>query len=105
MAPPAPPAERVVRGLHRRDPRREGAPPLRSERQRGGFLWAPVGDPRAQCGTALSVSPKAARRLDTGQFVHLEIDDRLQCLVGGAVVQRLGQGLEPHGLFGLEPEE
>ena len=41
-------------------------------------------------GTALSVSPKAARRLDAGQLVEIEIDDRLQRLAGGAVAQRLG---------------
>ena len=70
-------------------------PSLRSERWRGGYLWTPVGDPRSRCGTALSVSPKAARRLDAGQFVEIEIDDSLQGLAGGAVAQRLGQRVEP----------
>ena len=78
---------------------------VRSERRRGGFLWTPAGDPRSRCGTALSVSPKAARRLDAGQFVEIEIDNRLQGLAGGAVAQRLGQRDEPGGILGLEPQE
>jgi hypothetical protein len=34
-----------------------------------------VGDPRSRCGPPLSVAPKAARRLDAGQFVEIEIED------------------------------
>ena len=56
---------------------------------------------RSRCGTALSVAPKAARRLDAGQFVEIEVDDRLQGLASGAVAQCLGQRLEPHRIFGL----
>ena len=47
--------------------------------QRATARGGPV-DPRerpaTRCGTALSVSPKAARRLDAGQFVEIEIDNR-----------------------------
>jgi len=59
-----------------------------------------VGDPRS-CGTALSVSPKAARRLDAGQFVEIEVDDRLQGFAGGAVAQGVRQRLEPRCILSL----
>ena len=36
----------------------------------------PRGRPATRCGTALSVSTKAARRFDAGQFVEIEIDNR-----------------------------
>jgi len=74
---------------------------LCGERRRGGYLWAPVGDPRSRYGPALSVSPKAARRLDADQFIEIEVDDRLQGLASGAVAQCLGQRIEPHRIFGL----
>ena len=59
--------------------------PWRGERRRGGYLRAPVGEPRSRCDKPQSVSPKAARRLDAGQFVEIEINDGLQRLTGGAV--------------------
>src|SRR6516165_3441290 len=48
------------------DPHRERAPRLRSERRRRGVPVDPRERPATRCGTALSVSPKAARRLDAG---------------------------------------
>ena len=96
------PAERVVHGVHRGGTRTQSERlPVRGERRRGGYLWAPVGDPRSRCGPALSVSPKAARRLDADQFIEIEVDDRLQGLASGAVAQCLGQRIEPHCIFGL----
>jgi hypothetical protein len=65
-------AERIVHGVHS-----------------GEYLSTPVGDPRFRCGDPLSVSPKAARRLDAGQLVEIEIAHHLQRLAGGAVAQRL----------------
>ena len=47
---------------------------MRGERRRGGYLWAPVGEPWSRCRDPLSVSRKAARRFDAGQFVEIEID-------------------------------
>ena len=66
---------------------------------RGGYLWTPVGEPRSRVATHGSVAPKAARRLNAGQLVEIEIDDGLQRLAGGAVAQRLGQRVEPSGIF------
>jgi len=94
-------AERVVHGVHRGDPRRERAPLSAQRAAARGVLWTLVGDLRSRCGTALSVAPKAARRLDAGQFVEIEIEDRLQRLAGGAVAQHLGQRLEPRGILRL----
>jgi hypothetical protein len=64
-----------------------------------------VGEPRFRCGATLSVAPKTARRLDAGQFVEIEIDDRLQCLAGRAIAQCLGDRVEPRRILSLEPEE
>jgi hypothetical protein len=72
-----------------------------SERRRGGFLWAPVGDARSRLGTAPSVPPKAARRLNAGQLVEIEINDGLQCLAGGAAAQCLRQRIEPRRILSL----
>ena len=78
-------AERVVHGVHRGTRAGSERLPLRGERRRGGYLWAPVGEPRSRCDKPQSVSPKAARRLDAGQFVEIEINDGLQRLTGGVV--------------------
>jgi hypothetical protein len=51
------------------------------------------------CG--IVIVAQAARRPDAGQFVEIEIGDRLQCLAGGTVAQRLGQ----RSIFGLEAGE
>ena len=78
-------AEGVVHGVDRGNPRRERAPSIARRATARGYLWAPVGELRSRCGKPQSVSPKAARRLDAGQFVEIEIKDGLQRLTGGAV--------------------
>src|SRR5215472_2502461 len=98
-------AERVVHGVDRGNPRRERAPSIARRATARGYLWAPVGELRSRCGRPQSVSPKAARRLDAGQFVEIEIKDGLQRLTGGAVAQRLGQRIEPCCILSLEPQE
>ena len=52
-----------------------------------------------------SISAKAARWLDGAEFVEIEIDDRLQRLAGGAVVQRFGQRVEPGSTLRLNDKE
>ena len=100
------PAERVVHGVHRGGTRTQSERlPVRGERRRGGYLWAPVGEPWSRCRDPLSVSPKAARRFDAGQFVEIEIDNGLQRLAGGAIAQGLGQRIEPSSILSLEPEQ
>src|SRR5258708_3168295 len=53
----------------------------------------------------VSVAPVAARRLDCGQDVEVQIDDRLECLRGRRAAQRLRQGVEPRGITGLQVEQ
>ena len=48
---------------------------------------------------------EAARRLDGADLIEVEIDNRLQCLAGGGVAERLGQRLEPLRVFALQSDE
>jgi hypothetical protein len=48
---------------------------------------------------------EAARRLDGADLIEVEIDNRLQGLAGGGVVERLGQRLEPLRVFALQSDE
>ena len=52
-----------------------------------------------------SISPEATGWLDGEQFVEIEINDRLQCLTGGALAQRFGHCLEPSDIFHLQGEQ
>jgi hypothetical protein len=53
----------------------------------------------------VSVAPVAARRLDCGQDVEVQIGDRLECLRGRRAAQRLRQGVEPRGITGLQVDQ
>jgi hypothetical protein len=52
-----------------------------------------------------SIASKATRRFDVGEDVKIELDDRLQCLGGGAVSEAVGQSVAPRGVFGLQDEQ
>jgi hypothetical protein len=52
-----------------------------------------------------SIASKAARRLDIGKSVEIEVDDGLQCLCGGAVAEAFGRCVSPGGVFGLQGEQ
>jgi hypothetical protein len=52
-----------------------------------------------------SIASKATRRFDVGEGVKIELDDRLQCLGGGAVAEAFGQGVAPCAVFGLQDEQ
>jgi hypothetical protein len=52
-----------------------------------------------------SIASKAARRLDFGENVKIELDDGLESLGGGAVTKAVGQGVAPGGVFGLQGEQ
>ena len=53
----------------------------------------------------VSVAPVAARRLDCGQDVEVQIGDRLERLRGRRAAQRLRQGVEPRGITGLQVDQ
>jgi hypothetical protein len=48
------------------------------------------------------IAPEATRWHDGGQFVEVEIDDRLQCLAGSALLKVFGQSLEPLRVLALQ---
>jgi hypothetical protein len=52
-----------------------------------------------------SIASEAARRLDGGEFVEIEIDNGLQSLSGGAMAGGFGHSGEPIGVFGLQGEQ
>ena len=99
------PAERVVHGVHRGGPAPRASAFQCAASDGAGGPVAPVGEPWSRCRDPLSVSPKAARRFDAGQFVEIEIDNGLQRLAGGAIAQGLGQRIEPSSILSLEPEQ
>ena len=93
--------------MHRRDPR-VGDATLASLAERPREV--PVHPP----GQALALrfwqiahlqSRPKPRGLDGEQFVEIEINDRLQCLTGGALAQRFGHCLEPSDIFRLQGEQ
>jgi hypothetical protein len=45
------------------------------------------------------------RRLDSNEFVEIEIDNRLRCLDDGGVAQGLGQRFEPSHVLALQGDE
>jgi len=51
------------------------------------------------------IAPEAARWHDGDQFVEIEIDDRLQCLAGSALLKVFGQRLEPLRVLALKDDE
>ena len=51
------------------------------------------------------IAPEAARWQDGDQFVEVEIDDRLQCLAGSALLKVFGQSLEPLRVLALQDDE
>ena len=53
----------------------------------------------------VSVAAIAARQLDCGQDVEVQIDDRLERLCGRRAPERLRQRVEPRGLTGLEIDQ
>jgi hypothetical protein len=53
----------------------------------------------------VSVAPVAARWLDRGQDVEVQIGDRLERLRGRRAAQRLRQGVEPRGITGLQVDQ
>jgi hypothetical protein len=55
--------------------------------------------------SALSIASEAVRRLDSDEFVEVEIENGLQCLTGGSVAQRLGQCFEPLRVLVLQGDE
>jgi len=86
------------------DPRIAERPP----RVRRCDAQGSCGPPRTSCGGGgpgrgfcQLIATEAAGRLDGADLVHVEIDDCLQGLAGGGVVQRSRQGVEPDGVFCL----
>ena len=65
------------------------------------------GDGRAagQVRSAASIAPEAARRLDRDDLVEIKIDNYLQGIAGGALLQIFGQRVEPGAIFGLQGGE
>src|SRR5215467_14206323 len=51
------------------------------------------------------IAPEAARWHDGDQFVEVEIDDRLQCLAGSALLKVFRQSLEPLRVLALQDDE
>jgi hypothetical protein len=51
------------------------------------------------------ITSKAARRLDIGKNVKIEVDDGLQCLCSCAVAEAFGQCVSPGRVFGLQGEQ
>jgi hypothetical protein len=98
----------LVRVVHRRGPRAGDATPASLAERRAGGPCAPTW---ASSGTAVladsasSIPPEATGRLDGEQFVEIEINDRLQCLTGGALAQRFGHCPEPSDIFRLQGEQ
>ena len=56
-------------------------------------------------GTGGLIAPEAARWHDGDQFVEIEIDDRLQCLAGSALLKVFGQRREPLCVLALQDDE
>src|ERR1700740_2053306 len=56
-------------------------------------------------GVGALIAPEAARWQDGDQFVEVEIDDRLQCLAGSALLEVFGQSLEPLRVLALQDVE
>ena len=83
------------------DPRRERAPPLRSERQRGGLLRAPMGDPRSSvarhchCRPRPRGGPMPASSSRSRSAIACSASPVAPC------AQRFGRRLEPRSIFGL----
>jgi len=70
------------------------------------FWWpdSNVHSGRRLDGTSTSISSIAARRLDLGESIQVEIDDRLKRNPGSTVAEALGQRIEPCGTFRLDRE-
>jgi len=70
------------------------------------FWWpdSNVHSGRRLDGTCTSISSIAARRLDLGESIQVEIDDRLKRNPGSTVAEALGQRIEPCGTFRLDRE-
>ena len=47
------------------------------------------------------IAPEAARRLDGGDLVEIEIENGLQSFAGGAIAGGFGKRLEPVAVLGL----
>jgi hypothetical protein len=98
----------LVQVVHRRDPRAGDATLASLVERRVGGACAPTWASPGTGGSGrspISVSPKATRRLDGDQFVEIKINNRLQRLTGGTIAQRLGQCLEPVGIFRLQGKQ
>ena len=60
---------------------------------------------RSSGGSVALIAPEAAWRQDGDQFVEVEIDDRLQCFAGSALLKVFGQRLEPSRVLALQDDE
>jgi hypothetical protein len=70
---------------------------------RPSFLPSIIGRPCIRLNHCISsVAAVAARRLDRGQRVEINIDDDLKRLGGRGASKRVGQGFEPGGIGGLK---
>ena len=62
-----------------------------------GCVWSSSG--------IVSIAAEAAWWHDGDQFVEVEIDDRLQCFAGSALLKVFGQRLEPSRVLALQGDE
>ena len=58
-----------------------------------------------QAAASPLIAPEASRWHNGDQFVEVEIDDRLQCVDGSALLKVFGQSLEPLRVLTLQDDE